>query len=155
MWMKILIDTREQLPLKFEKDVVVESRRLDVGDYMAEIDGKVVPIAFERKGLGDLFGTMTQGYDRFKKEMMRAKESNTKLILVIEGSLSDVLEGYSHSQFEGKSMVMKLSMLTVKYDLTVHYFNNREEMARHIFEFYDAIERYWKKSNDINVLTKV
>jgi len=141
--MKILVDTREQLPLIF--DIETEVRKLDVGDYMAEIDGKVVPISFERKGLGDLFGTMTSGYDRFKAEMKRAADSKVKLILVIENSMADVLEGYSHSQFEGKSMLMKLAMLHVKYDLEYHFFNNRQEMARFIFETFDAVGRYWKK----------
>lgn len=142
--MKILVDNREQKPLTF-KDVEVVSTKLDVGDYMAEIDGAIVPISFERKSLGDLYGTMNAGYPRFKEEIKRAEASKTKLILVIEQSMSDVLEGYSYSECSGDTMMKKLCTLEVKYDLTFKFFNSRMEMSRYIVETFLAVERHWKK----------
>lgn len=140
--LKILIDSREQKRLVFKQEET-EVRCLDVGDYGAEIDGKVAPIFFERKGLGDLYGTMTHGYLRFKEEMKRAEEAQVKLILVVEGSLETVLQGYEHSQFDGKSMIQKLSTLYVKYDLETYYMNSRDEMRRFIEETFRAVERCW------------
>lgn len=144
--MRLKIDTREQLPLEFNDGIFNEIVRegLPVGDYWLELDGKEVPLAFERKGLGDLFGTMTQGYDRFKREMERAKEFGLSLILLIEGSMRQVGKGYQHSQFDGNSMLKKLAMLRVRYDLEYHFFNDRREMARYIEEIFSAVARNYK-----------
>ena len=91
--------------------------------------------------MGDLFGTMTSGYSRFKKEMGRAKESGIDLILAVEGTLGDVLDGISHSQFSGDSMAQKLFTLQVRYGLQVVFCSNRLEMTRHITEYFEAIGR--------------
>ena len=76
--MEMLVDTREAKPLNFPVGGVVEkvtAMKLDVGDYQCRFrDGTIPPCSFERKGLGDCYGTMTSGYLRFKKEMKGAKE---------------------------------------------------------------------------------
>jgi len=147
---RILSDSREQAPLSFNLDkfdVVTEG--VPFGDYWCEIPSSgtytQIPICFERKGLGDLFGTMGQGYSRFKKEMEKAKEAKFHLILVIEGTLTDVLNGYEHSTIEGKSMLKKLAMLRVRYNLEVVFFDSRKEMARWIEEIFDAVARNYVK----------
>ena len=121
----------------------IEEIALSYGDYTAVVHGKPVPIVFERKGLGDLFGTMTSGYERFKREMERAKASNMKLILIIEGSYTDVWGGYSHSQFSGEAMMKKLATLYVKYDLEYIFCESRRVMARRIADTFLAVERNW------------
>lgn len=148
---KLLIDSREQLPLKFRPGAFDERTvvGLPFGDYACEIGEDRVPICFERKGIGDLFGTMTQGYERFKKEMQRAKEANHKMILVIEKPLYEVEDGYRHSKYSGDSMLKKLAMLHVKYDLEYHFFNGRREMARFIEETFDAIRRFYVKEKRV------
>lgn len=116
-----------------------------VGDYAAEYrDGSVCPVYFERKSLGDLFGTMTTGYKRFKAEMDRARTGEIKLVLAIEGTYSDVLAGSEYSQFNGRSMVRKLMTLWQKYGLTPLFFEDREAMADAIKEFYVAFGKNFK-----------
>jgi len=151
---RILSDSREQAPLSFNKDkfdVVTEC--VPFGDYWCEIpttEGTYtqVPIAFERKGLGDLFGTMGKGYDRFKRELERAKEAKYHLILIIEGSIRDVHKGYEHSSIKGESMLKKLAMLRVRYDLEVLFFEDRRSMARWIEEVFDAVHRNYSKGTN-------
>ena len=104
-----------------------------------------MPIVYERKGFGDLWGTMTSGYERFKKEMERAKADNMKLILAIEGSYSDVWNGFDRSQFSGQSMLKKLAMLHVRHDLEYQFCESRRVMARRITDTFAAIERNWSK----------
>ena len=59
-------------------------KKLEVADYMVQFkDGYVPPIAFERKSISDLYGTMGKDYPRFKKEMNRANASGVGLILII------------------------------------------------------------------------
>lgn len=144
----ILRDTREQLELPFagiEGVDRVEDIALLYGDYTALIDGKQVPIFFERKGLGDLWGTMNGEYPRFKKEMQRATSFGHKLILITEGTYSDIEAGYSFSEVTGPTMLKKLAMLEVKYDLQWIACESREVMAKKIVDIFLAVARFWKK----------
>lgn len=146
--MKLIIDSREQKPLEFRSGVFEEivTEGVPFGDYWCEVKGVQVPICFERKGLGDLFGTMGKGYERFKKEMARAKEAKFHLILIIEGSIRDVSRGYEHSSIKGESMLKKLAMLRVRYDLEVLFFEDRKSMSRWIEEVFSAVERNYSKT---------
>ena len=142
----ITADTREQKMLDFEgiEGVdKVEEIGMSYGDYGAIIDEKVCPIFFERKGLSDLFGTMTGGYERYKKEMARAKDNQHKLILLIEGTYTDVWNGIAHSKFDGESMIKKLHTLYIKYDHEFWFCESRRVMARRIVDTYSAIQRNW------------
>lgn len=76
----ILEDTREQRPLDFAPyaaDVIVEKATLWPGDYT--IKGFERSIAFERKSVSDLIGTMTGGY--VGKDSIRRYESRFDLEL--------------------------------------------------------------------------
>lgn len=150
--MIITQDSREQLPLDFsgiEGVEKVEELALPYGDYTAICHGKPVPIVFERKGLSDLFGTMTSGYERYKREMARAKADNIKLILIVEGSYTDVWEGIKHSQFTGEAMMKKLATLYIKYDHEYILCESRRVMARRIIDTFAAVERNWKWVADV------
>ena len=113
------------------------------GDYGLWIGDKQVPIVFERKGLGDLYGTMTSGYSRFKEEMKRCKDAGHHMVLAIEGTVQDVWQGYEHSQYSGEAMLKKLGMLRVRHDIEVQFFDSRRAMARWIEEVFAAVARNW------------
>src|SRR3990167_5970470 len=138
----IIQDTREQAPLKFKKDSVltdVVTETLSVGDYAVRYtNGLSCPIVFERKSLPDLYGTMTGGYPRFKKELMRAKQAGIELVLIIEGSLTEVQAGVKYSKWDGDSMIKKLFTLLVRYGLYPVFCSDRLEMASFIKAFYEA-----------------
>ena len=73
--MKIIIDTREQKPLAFNKSKAIEGvikKKLDVGDY--SIEGYEDKIAIERKSPGDLFGSLFGGHKRFQKELEKGMD---------------------------------------------------------------------------------
>jgi ERCC4-type nuclease len=138
--MKILSDTREQLPLDFNHDVIVQ--KLDVGDYGCQFkDGHIPNIFFDRKSISDLYGTMGKGYKRFKKCILRAQESDTTLMIIVEGSFTEVLKGYKFSQIRGVSMIMKLFTIWIRYGVMTVYCKDREEMSRYISEFYQGVGR--------------
>lgn len=120
----------------------VERRCLSVGDYGCKFEnGWEPPFYFERKALGDLYGTMGAGYPRFKKELARARAQGVRLMLIVEATLGSVASGYAHSQMSGDSMVKKLFTLRVRYGLEAIFCDGRREMARYIKEFYCAIGR--------------
>ena len=88
--MVIVIDSREQVPLDFTVGGSVsrvETRGVPFGDYWCEFEGgQEMPICWERKSIPDLFGTLTSGMERFKREIARANENNFKMIIAIEGT---------------------------------------------------------------------
>lgn len=119
---------------------------MSYGDYSGVVHGKKVPISFCRKAFSDLWGTFstTDGHRRFKAEMERAKLDGMKLILIIEGSYTDVWNGFERSQYDGGSMLKKLATLYLKYDLEYIFCESRRVMARRIADTFLACERNWK-----------
>jgi ERCC4-type nuclease len=152
--MKILQDTRETKPLDFgTTGCPVTTKKLDVGDYAVEFkDGYVPPVRFERKALGDLFGTMGGGYKRFKKKMIEAQTSNLRLIIIIEVPLSRVLKGYEHSSIEGLSLVYKLFTLWIKHGVMTVYCRNRTEMKDYILHTFIAYGKEYLRRKGVKRL---
>jgi ERCC4-type nuclease len=153
--MIVVQDTREKLQLDWsgiEGIEKVEVMTLSYGDYTAIVHGKPVPILFCRKSFSDLWGTFstTDGHRRFKNEMERAKSHNMKLILIIEGSYSQVLNGFERSQYSGKSMMKKLATLYTKYDLEYIFCESRKVMAMRIADTFSSIERGYSVETDFD-----
>ncbi len=149
--MKIIVDTREQKPLKFNHPYITEiiSRKCEVGDYGCSYkNGHEAPIYFERKSVSDLFSTLSTGYKRFKKEIIRAKESKVILAVIVEGTLSKVLKGIDECERSGAEIVQQTFTLLVRYHLPFIYCKDRDEMSRFIQEFYLAYGREYINQKD-------
>lgn len=140
--MKILIDTREQKPLAFSHPTISEVKRvkLEVGDYAVEFeDGHRPPIVFERKSKGDLWGTLTKGYERFKRELRRAKDENIAVMLIIEKSYTNMQKDYEYSKREASSVIKQIHTMHIRHGLTPVFCNTRDEMAKYITNFYISL----------------
>lgn len=85
--LEIIIDTREQKALKFKKS---EISKLDFGDYHAP-KSKWNHVFIERKGLSDFVSTLSSGYDRFEREIIRAASENKYLFVLVEESINNAL----------------------------------------------------------------
>lgn len=85
----IIVDTREQRPLKFNTLNVV-AKCLPYGDY-ANFDDPNCSIVVERKSLNDLVGTISAGYNRFVNELTRAQDKNAYIVMIVENNFSDSL----------------------------------------------------------------
>ena len=148
--MKIIQDTREQTPLDFCDPLVTETlvEKLDVGDYRAEYKNGFRPNAvFERKSISDLFGTLGAGYPRFKRAVQRGMDSDTRVILIVEGTISDVILGDAYSTIDGNAIIKTMFSLWVRYDVFPVFCMNRLEMSKYIVGYYAAIGR--KAMNDM------
>ena len=87
---KVYVDTREQLPLKF--NIPTESKGLKFGDYALSDKSLTCNCYIERKSLADFISTISvQNYDRFCREIERAAEHEANLIIVVEESLTNAL----------------------------------------------------------------
>lgn len=142
--MIILQDTREQRPLDFDHPYIakIQQQKLLVGDYMVEFsDGFIPPFSIERKSMGDLVGSLSKGYKRFKKEILRAKENNIQLVILIEASMTKVLKGIEESYRSGDEILQQLNTIAVRYNVPFHCCNNREESSRWVIEKFLALGR--------------
>lgn len=83
---RILIDTRERKPLKFNKSA---SLKLDFGDYAVGSPHYNYTYV-DRKDESDFRSTMTTGYDRFVRELQRAQQFDAFLFIVVEGSIESI-----------------------------------------------------------------
>jgi len=138
--MKILIDTREQRPLEFAWPSAKAC--LPFGDYGCELDDEsMVPVIFERKSIADLFGSLSKGYERFRNMLRKAEADKVKIIIIVEGSLSKVLKGYSRSQRTGVSIVKQLYTIRAIYGIEIVFCQNRDEMTLYIEKLFDSYRR--------------
>lgn len=140
----IVQDTREQVPLVFRPEFVVVKECLSFGDYAMRLNQRLVPVCIERKSLGDLYGTMTNGYKRFKAEYERCKDLKHEMVLLIEATMRQVACGYKHSQFDGESMLKKLFTLKVRYNIDVVFGEDPASCARYVEELFSSIFRNYK-----------
>lgn len=107
-----------------------------------------MPIAFERKSIGDLFGTLSneEGIRRHKVKVEKAALAGAKLFLIVDGSLSDVLEGFKYSKVEAGPLVKRIFTFKVKYGLHPVFCNGPDEMVRYMTETWEAWGRNFKPS---------
>jgi hypothetical protein len=83
---EVLIDTREQQPLEFNKSKIL---KLDFGDYT--LSGANFSNTFvDRKSAGDFLSTFGSQADRFRREMKRCVELDSYMHIVIEKSIDDI-----------------------------------------------------------------
>lgn len=123
--MQILIDTREQLPYKFENPSEIGT--VPVGDY--SIAGLEDLVAIERKELNDLIGCLTTGRERFERELHKGRALDY-FALVIEAKLSDLANGHYRSDMNPKSAIQSLLAFSVRYRLPIFFCENRKYGAR-------------------------
>ena len=122
----ILIDSREQAAYSFPgyKSVI---RGLPIGDYsLLHCENE---ISIERKSIDDLMGSLTKGRERFEKELKKG-EYLRYFALVIEASLTGIVNGRYTSEMIPKSAVQSLLAWSVKYRLPIFFCESREYAER-------------------------
>ena len=119
--MIIKVDSREKRPYRFENPLEVGT--VPVGDY--SICGLENHIAIERKELNDLIGCLTTDRERFEKELYRGRALDY-FALVIEASLSDLVNGSYRSQMIPKAAIQSLLAFSIRYRLPIFFCESRE-----------------------------
>lgn len=146
--LKLIVDTREQKPLHFTHSFITEIKRkkLDVGDYAVEFeDGFVPKIAYERKSIEDLFGTLGKGYGRFKREIERALDNKVRLSIIVEKPLVCVSRGIDRSVRSGDAVISQLFTIRERYGIEPVFCNGREECSAYITQSFLAVGREYIK----------
>jgi len=143
--MKIIRDSREQLPFRFEKyecDVVTET--ITTGDY--SLSGLTDRVAVERKSLDDLLGCLTgDGRERFERELARARGLDA-FCVVVEASFQDMAEGRYRSRMKPHAALQSVLAFQVRHGCPFIWAGTRagaEYAAFHFLRHYlrEAQER--------------
>jgi len=126
-YLRIRVDKREQLPYTFlgsrYPDVIVVKKSLDVGDY--SLDGWEHDLFIERKTCADFISSITQGRERFEREMERV--SQVFRYLLIEMNLSDVLLGNYRSGADPHSVIATIMSWQIRFTLTTMFVGDRAQ----------------------------
>ena len=123
--MQIKTDSREQRPYSFETDSV--TGKLDTGDY--SICGLENHVSIERKEINDLVGCLSQGRDRFERELFRAR-SREYFALVVEADLSDIAKGAYRSKMLPRAVLQSLMAFSIRYKMPIWFCGNRQYAER-------------------------
>jgi ERCC4-type nuclease len=123
--MKIVVDTREQLPYHFQTASVKGT--LATGDY--SLLGLEDLIAIERKTLPDLISCLCSGRGRFERELHRGKALDY-FALIVEATLTDIAKGDYRSQMRPKAAIQSILAFSIRYRLPVFFVENRNFGAR-------------------------
>ncbi len=122
----IIVDTREQDPLKFT--LPSEQGTLTTGDY--SIKGLERFVAIERKSPDDLVGCLKKGQrERFEKELSRGKGLDY-FALVVESELAGLANGSYRSKMIPKAVIQSLLAFSVRYRLPIFFCPDRNHAAR-------------------------
>jgi DNA excision repair protein ERCC-4 len=140
--MRILVDTREQLPFTFDAfpGATIETATLPVGDY--SLPGFLDKVSIERKSLDDLIGClMGSNRDRFERELARGRHYEL-FVVVMEASLDDLAHGRYQSQMKAHSAAQSLFAFQVRYRLSIVWAGNRHRAE---YVTYSLLEKYLRE----------
>jgi len=141
--LKLIIDTREQLPIKF---VGATRKTMNVGDYTTDKLHK--SFAIERKSPGDLYGTMLGGHRRFRKEILRAQERGITLVVFVECSRRDFIAkrypGSERHEYPSATLQKIIATVSRRYGVKFFWFSGRVKMAGAMLRRLRAEERKLK-----------
>ena len=110
----VQIDTREQCPLDI-KAYPTEIATLPVGDYGISgfSDWQNPAFIVERKSLSDLISSLTQGRERFMREVEKMRQFRFAAI-VIEATEAEVAAGQYGSKATPQSILQSLAAIQVR-----------------------------------------
>jgi ERCC4-type nuclease len=123
--MEIVVDSREKQPYRFQTPAIKGT--LPTGDY--SVAGLEDFISIERKTLDDLVGCLCTGRQRFERELYRGKALDY-FAIVIECSLSDLVNGNYRSKMTPKSAIQSLLAFSIRYRLPVFFAESRDYGTR-------------------------
>lgn len=138
--MKILVDSREQLCFAFSgpkyPNTTTERATLYIGDY--SIPGLDHQVAIERKSLDDLAGSITQGRERFEKELQRSMGLEF-FAIVVEAEMGHIAKHSYRSRMNPKSFIQTMFAYQVRYGCHVVWAGSR---IRAEYATYSLLQKF-------------
>lgn len=146
---RIIVDTREQLPLsfsKFEDHFIVERDKLDCGDYT--INGHDLPnddfsVCIERKkDCMELCQNLGTGWDRFVNEAKLLSKFKTKAIVVCSTNDFGLLYKRKWTKMHPNYINSRIQELFVRFGIPVFFLGSRENAEKYIIDIFKKCVKY-------------
>ena len=139
--MKIIVDTREQRPL-WTVSKHVERRKLIVGDYTTEaLENKM---HVERKSPMDLYGSIVQDHERFRKMLIKALDKNIEVVIFVECTrevfVTKTFEGGHLLRAKGEVIGKIMNTIEERYKSKVVWCNDRNHMKTFMRQYFKERE---------------
>lgn len=140
---EVVVDTREQKPLQFQNP---KSMKLDFGDYTST--GEHYTKTFvDRKSEGDFKSTMCTGFDRFRKELERARDFGAYLYIVTESSINRIVGNNNFGAHKSKLPYVWHNMRVLSHDFADNcqfiFTGNRDASKRVILKLLTHGDKLW------------
>ena len=143
----IIIDTREQLPFIFDGYSTITAG-LPVGDY--SVAGLETVVAVERKSLQDFVGSLTQGRDRFMRELQKLSAYRIKAVAV-EAPFLALAAGNYRSKANPNSIVPSALKIMTDFGIPVLFAGTREQAERATLWI---LRRAWMKRVELGLVSE-
>ena len=134
----LIVDSREQKPLWSH----TQRTTMLVGDYTTCVLQHCFVV--ERKSPQDLYGTLTKGHSRFRRQILRAQDHGITMVVYVESSRADFIakkfKGGEDRKFPGVSLDRMIATISAKYSLEFVWCNGREHMRELIVKRFKKEE---------------
>ena len=124
----MLVDSREQSPLMFE-NYASEPATLTTGDY--SLKGMESLFSVERKSISDLTGSLTQGRERFTRELERLRGYEFRRLLII-GTRQQIQNHDYRSRAAPASILGSLNTFEIRYSIPVVFVESRSKAVEQV-----------------------
>lgn len=137
--MEVHIDTREKKPFEFVRSI---PNKLDFGDYTAGGE-KYSKTFVDRKSAADFLGTFSSqtNFDRFKREIQRAREFNSFLFVVVESTIDGLPESINKKFYKNFDRLQSFAFHNVRDILINDYESCQFVFARNTSEANDITRK--------------
>ena len=147
----VIVDSREQSPWMFRNfkadarqnylPLVVRTvtKGIKSGDY--SIEGFEDRVAVERKSLQDLYGTLSQGRERFERELARLNEMEVAAVVIEAGWRTIIENPPEQSKLSPKTVFRSINAWEQEFrNVHWHPMWSRDMAERKCFRI---LERFW------------
>ena len=145
--MKIIVDTREQLPFLFtDYKCATEKGTLGVGDY--SLVGFEDRVSVERKSVDDLVQCLCHDRERFERELARARALE-RFVILVECDYQTLALGKYRSQMRPSAVLQSLAAFQVRYGASIWLGGSRKGAEYYCYSFLskyaDEMRKRWER----------
>ena len=153
----MLVDTREQKPMWDPVNYDVKRIKLNEGDYTTD---ELLNIAhIERKSPIDLYGSIIQGHDRFRREIIRSIDKDIEMAVFVECTeevfFRKKFPGAYRLKTTGPVLKKIVNTIKIKYNIEFVWCIDRDDMMdKMCYWFADKKIKYDKEIKENGKITE-
>ena len=138
--MKLIVDNREKLKDLFSKNINIEYKNLDIGDYLIEKD-QDNSIIVERKTIEDYAASIRDGRNREQKKRIKSIYPNNRILYIVEGDLNKNNKSYKFNKVAPYTIISSIVNTMLRDNIFVMHTSNKEETIFFLEKLYKKLDK--------------